>query len=125
MNFLPFLIPASLKEWGRILLVAFLVFSVTSPLSYCNGRRDERAAGVARLEKANRLYLEQKARADALAADQRITDLVALQRNEKALRDAIAGTPDGAPDAVRIQLGCERLRRANVALPAVCTAGAR
>lgn len=80
--------------------------------SYCQGRSDGAAGWQLKLEQANRQFLEQKARADALAADQRLTDTIAVNALEKGLRDAIADTPDTAPDAVRIRLGCERLRRA-------------
>lgn len=126
MNFLTFLIPAGLKEWARILLIGFLVFSVTYPLARCEGVRTERAAGKARLDRANVLFLQQKAIADELASRQRITDLVAVQQNERNLRDAIALTPDTAPDAVRVQLGCARLRAAGrdtASLPTVCRTG--
>ena len=112
MGFLTGLLPASLKEWLRILVVALLVAGITYPLARCSGEKSERARQTLLLEKANRLYLEQKARADTLAANQRLTDLIAVQQRERDLRDAIASTPDSAPDAVRIQLGCQRLRAA-------------
>lgn len=120
------LLPTSLTEWLRVLLIALAVFGVTWPIARCDGVRDERAAGVARLEKANRLFLDMKARADDLAANQRLTDIVAVSQRERDLRDAIASTPDGAPDAVRVQLGCARLRaagRSAADLPAVCRPG--
>ena len=66
----------------------------------------------AEIDRANRQFLQQKARADELAANQRLTDTIAVNRQEQELRDAIAETPDSAPDHVRIRLGCERLRRA-------------
>lgn len=120
-------LPASLKEWARVLLVALIVFGVTYPVARCDGVRDERSAGVARLEKANRAFLEMKARADELAANQRLTDTVAVNRQEQELRNVVAQTPDSLPDASRIALGCERLRRAHgagsAALPAVCRPG--
>ena len=112
MGFLTGLLPASLREWLRILVVALLVAGITYPLAKCNGEKAERVRQQALLEKANRQYLEQKARADTLAANQRLTDLIAVQQRERDLRDAIASTPDSAPDAVRIRLGCERLRAA-------------
>lgn len=111
MNFAG-LLPASLTEWVRVILVAFLVAAVSYPLGQCDGRRTERARWDAALQKANADFLREKARADELAANQRLTDTIAVNELEKGLRDAIADTPDGAPDAVRIRLGCERLRRA-------------
>ena len=125
MNFLG-LLPASLTEWVRVVVVAFLVAAVSYPLGQCDGKRTERARWDAALQKANNDFLQQKARADALAAAQRLTDQIAVSQREKDLRDAIASTPDSAPDAVRIQLGCARLRAAGrdtADLPAVCRPG--
>lgn len=122
--FLATLLPTSLTEWLRVILVALAVALVSYPLGKCDGRKTEHAAGVARLEKANRDYLAQKARADELAANQRLTDLVAVSQRERDLRDVVATIPDSLPDASRIALGCERLRRANPGsaanLPAAC-----
>ena len=95
--------------------------------AYRDGVRDRDAHWKAEIDAANKAHLEQKARADQLAADQRLTDTIAVNRQEQELRDAIASTPDTAPDAVRIRLGCERLRRSHgagsAALPAVCRSG--
>lgn len=95
----------------RVVAIIGVVLALAG-LSYCQGRSDGAANWQLKLEKANRDFLEQKARADALAADQRLTDTIAVSDLEKGLRDAIADTPDTAPDATRIRLGCERLRRA-------------
>lgn len=96
--------------------------------AYKDGVNHEHARAAAALAKANHDFLEQKARADDLAARQRLTDTIAVTQRERELRDAIASTPDTAPDAVRIRLGCERLRRAagsahTANLPAVCRSG--
>lgn len=107
-------------KFGLAALAAVLLsYNVGSCVGYGNGKRVMETA----LAKANAKALEEKGRADALAANQRITDTIAVNRQEEALRDAIASTPDTAPDAVRIRLGCERLRRSGTspsALPAVC-----
>lgn len=79
---------------------------------YRAGVKDERDRAELALAQANQRFLEQKARADQLAADQRLADTVAVNRQEQELLNAIADTPDSAPDATRVQLGCERLRRA-------------
>jgi hypothetical protein len=117
------LLPASLVEWARIVVVALIVAAITTPLAYCEGKSAGRAQMQLAIEQANTRFLTQKARADALAADQRITDTIAVNRQEEELRDAIASTPDSAPDAVRVQLGCARLRANGTSpadLPAVC-----
>lgn len=58
------------------------------------------------------------------AAIERQADNSAVSQMEKDLIDAVAKTPDSAPSAKRVALGCERLRRsekyAEADLPAVC-----
>lgn len=78
---------------------------------YNAGVRDENVRAELALAEANQRFLEQKARADELAANQRLTDTIAVNRQEEELLDAIADTPDEAPDAVRVRLGCARLQR--------------
>jgi hypothetical protein len=117
-------IGAFFRTWWKaglgIIIGALLIF----PLAQCKGEKIGQQRAALALERANRQFLEQKARADALAADRRLTDTIAVSNMEKGLRDAIATTPDTAPDAVRIRLGCERLRRAPgtnpASLPAIC-----
>jgi uncharacterized protein HemX len=60
------------------------------------------------------------------AAEERQRDTEAIAAAEKELIDAIKEVPDSQPDAVRVRLGCERLRRAghlDADLPAVCRSG--
>lgn len=103
---------------SKALSVLLIVVAVIAALwfwghtRYRAGVHDERARAELALEQANRRFLEQKARADQLAADRRLADTVAVNRQEKELLDAIEDTPDSAPDATRVALGCERLRRA-------------
>ncbi|WP_337846868.1 hypothetical protein [Sphingomonas sp.] len=55
------------------------------------------------------------------AADQRARDTIRLNEQERAYHDAIDNSgADTAPDAAGLALGCERLRRARVPLPAEC-----
>jgi hypothetical protein len=107
-------------NWKTILIAAAVAFA-SFFLGQCRGEGIGRDRAALALEKANRKALEQKGRADALAANQRLTDTIAVNTMERNLRDAIASTPDSAPDDMRVSLGCERLRRAGVstaALPA-------
>lgn len=114
----------ALVAWWKAIVGAVLGALLIWPVAQCSGKK----IGVQQMQlavaNANTKALEQKNRADALAAAQRITDTIAVSAREKALRDAIASTPDSAPDAVRIRLGCERLRHANgsnqATLPAAC-----
>ena len=100
------------KSWWKAGLGLIVGAALCFPLAQCDGRRQGRQAAALELSRANTRYLQQKAKADELAADQRITDTIAVNRQEEELRDAIAATPDERPDAVRIRLGCERLRQA-------------
>ena len=59
------------------------------------------------------------------ASKERQDDNAAIDAAEKELVNAISQVPDSQPDAVRVRLGCERLRAANpdrldADLPAVC-----
>lgn len=99
-------------RWWKLAVGAVIGALLCFPLAQCSGIKIGENRAALRLEKANSLYLQQKARADDLAAQQRLTDTIAVNQQEEELRDAIASTPDSAPDATRVRLGCERLRRA-------------
>lgn len=103
---------AAARKWWKlavgIILGALLIF----PLAQCSGKRIGRQEMQSAIDRANVQALREKARADELAAQQRLTDTIAVSRQEEDLRDAIASTPDSAPDATRIALGCQRLRAA-------------
>lgn len=119
-------LPLFVKTWWKLALGVILGGILIAPLAHCDGRKVGRQQFQLALEKANRETLQEKARADELASAQRITDTIAVSRREGELRDAIAATPDTAPDAVRIQLGCARLRasgRSPATLPPVCGSG--
>jgi hypothetical protein len=111
-------------KWWKFAVGAIVGALLIFPVAQCSGKKIGRQEMQLAVERANTAYLQQKARADEAAAAQRITDTIAVNRQEEALRDAIASTPDTQPDAVRIRLGCERLRRANggnsASLPPVC-----
>ena len=80
--------------------------------------RHHNATVIARHETA----LDQRAApASVRAADQRAADAVTINQEERAYHDAIDNSGnDGAPDPAAVALGCERLRRAGVTLPAAC-----
>lgn len=104
------LLPHFVMQWWKLGLGLILGAMLCFPLAHCQGKRDGRAQMQVAIERANTQALTEKARADELAAGQRLTDTIAVNRQEEALRDAIETIPDTAPDAVRIRLGCERLR---------------
>lgn len=61
-----------------------------------------------------------------IAAAERQNDTAAVAQAEKELLDALNDIPDTQPDAVRVRLGCERLRRAgrlDADLPVGCRSG--
>ena len=113
-------------RWWKLALGIVLGAVLCFPLAQCRGERIGKQKMQLAIEQANTRFLTQKARADELASQQRITDTIAVNEQEEELRDAIADTPDTAPDAVRVQLGCARLRaadRGEADLPAVCRSG--
>ena len=124
MSTIPAGVLVFIQNWWKLAVGIVLGALICYPFARSSGKEEGRQEIRLEVEKANRLYLEQKARADALAAEQRIADQISVNRQEEALRDAIRNTPDSAPDAVRIRLGCERLLRAAggnpSGLPAIC-----
>jgi hypothetical protein len=88
-------------------------------------KRDELAATV-KLQDAEITLLRVDAGLKETAAEERQADTAAIAAAEKDLVDEIQSIPDTQPDAVRVALGCARLRRAggvDADLPAVCRPG--
>jgi len=120
------LLPANLAEYARILVVALAVGLLCFNLGNCAGKRQARSEAAAARAEANVEAMKTDSGAKEQAAIERIKDATTVSENEKGLIDAIEDTPDTAPDAVRVKLGCERLRAAGAnpaALPAVCRPG--
>lgn len=110
-------------QWWKFGLAVLAAVLFSYQLGSCHGYTSGKRSMEAALAKANADYLRQKALADEAAAQQRITDTIAVNQQEQELRDAIATTPDTQPDAVRIRLGCQRLRASGASpasLPAAC-----
>lgn len=106
---------ASILAFGASWWKAAVGFVVAAPLFFllgqCDGRRSERATAAAARAEANVEALKTDKVATDKAADERVADATVVTAKEKELVDAIADTPDTAPDAVRVRLGCERLRQ--------------
>ena len=115
------------KTWWKAIVGVIVVAPLIFFLGQCRGEKIGRLGMEAAIARANAETLKQTNRANEAAAKQRLTDMIAVNRQEQELINAIAATPDSAPDAVRIRLGCERLRRADGArsapLPAACGPG--
>jgi len=75
------------------------------------GARDEARTALT-LAEAEIALLGTQAALVETAAEERQADTAAVEQAEEDLIDAIAKVPDTQPDAVRVRLGCERLRRA-------------
>lgn len=114
-------------RWQAILIgLAALVLSYE--VGHWRGYEAGKAVMQQAIDRANTAALQAQHHADELAATQRITDTIAVSHQEEALRNAIASTPDSAPDATRIALGCRRLLAAGTApasLPAACRSPGR
>lgn len=93
------------------------------PVGYCRGYEAARDKAEAEAALANVTALQRARTADEAAATERVADALSNAKHESELTDAIADTPDTAPDPIRVQLGCERLRasgRAEADLPTPC-----
>lgn len=93
------------------------------PLGYCKGYEAAKSKAVSELALANVTAVTTARGADDVAAVERLGDALANAKQHEDLTDAISEVPDSAPDAVRVALGCQRLRatgRAEATLPAAC-----
>ncbi|MGL4232703.1 MAG: hypothetical protein ACRCWJ_15165 [Casimicrobium sp.] len=117
------------KLWSAIvaakttIVVGLVVFGLTLPLGYCKGRSDANAMHEAARALANVKALQIDAEAGNQASEERVTDALAVNEQEKELLYAIAEIPDETPSAVRVRAGCERLRQQGTPepdIPVVC-----
>lgn len=105
------------------IIVGLIVFGLTLPLGYCKGYDAAQSKAEAARALANTKALQIDAAAGNIAAEERVADALAVDDKEEELLDAIADVPDTTPDAVRVRLGCQRLRAQGTAepdLPTVC-----
>lgn len=116
---------AFVTTWWKVGLAVLAACSLCFMLGECDGRKVGRGQMQHAIDQANLKAQQLQHRADELTAQQRLTDTIAVSRQEEALRNAVASTPDSAPDAARIALGCQRLLAAGsraADLPAACRA---
>lgn len=114
---------AAIAGARQAIIAGLAVAGLCLPLGYCAGTRGAQARCDAARALASVKAGEIDARAKDAAAAARVTDALTVERHEQELIDAISAVPDDRPDAVRVALGCQRLRAqgtAEVQLPAVC-----
>ena len=114
---------AALAGARQAIIAGLAVAGLCLPLGYCAGTRGAEARCDAARALANLKAGEIDARAKDAAAAARVTDALAVERHEQELIDAISALPDDRPDAVRVALGCQRLRAQGTPeaqLPPVC-----
>jgi hypothetical protein len=105
--------------------IALLIALVWALWARGNGFKEDLQVAKADLREANAelALLRTDAELKEIAAGERQADTAAIAEAEKELIDAIQQIPDSHPDAVRVHLGCERLRRsgrAEIDLPESC-----
>ncbi len=114
---------ASIVAAKTAIIVGIIAFSIGAIGGYLKGY--DAASNSAKAERAlaNVAVLDKALETGEIAAAEQMIDAQDVALQEKELTDAIADTPDTAPDAVRVQLGCQRLRSAGTReadLPAQC-----
>lgn len=117
-----------LRIAGPFIAVALAVTLVWALWSRGNGYKDQRDEARVELTaaQAELSLLRTDAALKEVAAGERSADEKLIEQAEKELIDAIKEVPDEAPDAVRVHLGCQRLRAAghiDTDLPSVCRLG--
>lgn len=116
---------ALIKTWWKTVLGLIIGAALCWPLAHCEGRKDGRAETRAAFQKAAFDAALRNAAAHQAGADRQRDDQRAIDEREKGLRDAIRDLPDESPDAIRVRLNCERMRRADpgAQLPTPCRSG--
>lgn len=112
-------------QWGRTILIALAVCAVALTVGYCKGESAGRAKADAERALANVEAQTRDATARDTASEDRVEDVKRDLDLKKDLLDAIKDTPDTAPDAVRVELGCERLRKQGANTAAIPACGGR
>lgn len=108
-----------------IALAIALVWSLWARGEGFKGERDEARSELSQAN-AELALLRTDAELKEIAASERSADEKAVAQTEKELIDVIQSIPDTRPDAVRVAVGCERLRQAgyiDAHLPAACRFG--
>lgn len=96
---------AKLASWGAIILLAVAILAIGK----CTYDRRLIADHDAKVTQKT-LAIDTKAKDKA--ADQRVTDTLAIDAAQKGRDNEIAKAPAARPDDARNRLNCERLRRA-------------
>lgn len=99
------------------IITGLAVAGLCLPLGYCAGRR---AAPPPAID-TKAVAINERARDNADQA--RAADGITIIQHEQELTNAISQVPDTKPDAVRVALGCQRLRAQGAVeadLPADC-----
>jgi len=110
------------RTWQTLAVSALLILAALT-LGYAKGSSAERAKADAERAAANVVAITTARNADEVAAVARVDAALTIAKQKEELTNAIASTPDTAPDALRVRLGCERLRQAGTPdadLPAIC-----
>jgi hypothetical protein len=109
---LPFVAGATafLRNWWPSLAGFGVGFALGIVIGLWQGAAKERARADAARALANAAALETKSNADERASLDRVADMVEEAATKERLIDAVSETPDTVPSAVRVRLGCQRLR---------------
>lgn len=101
---------AFIGSWWKLALGFVIAAPLFFLLGQCDGKSTQRKIDAAARAEANVEAMKTDAKATEKAAAERVNDATTVAANEEVLLDAIQDTPDTAPDAVRVRLGCARLR---------------
>ena len=99
-----------LGQWWRQIVTALVLVPSVFLLGQCHGEKIGRQQVQHAVDVANARALQQQQRADALAANQRLTDQRASDTLERNLANAVANRPDSVPTARRLARACAQLR---------------
>lgn len=107
----------------QAIITGLAVAGLCLPIGYCSGVQAEKARRDAAQALANVQAMQVAEQAGEAAAEDRVKDALAAEQIRQELIHAISEVSDAQPDAVRVALGCERLRKQGAGeadLPEVC-----
>jgi hypothetical protein len=125
---LPSALAARAAPWVGLALVCallWLLWGISAPIRAAADWFDDREAVQDDRRRANLERLNEQAKADAKAAEQRVADVVAQIEQEQDFADAINNPQPGDSDDPNVRLGCERLRRSGQDTSGIPACGGR
>lgn len=105
----PLAIKALISTWWRAALGAAIVAGPCFMLGHCHGIDAEKERTKAAVAVATVEVMKVDGNAKEVAANERLSETVAIAERKEQLTDAVSSLPDSIPSVRRVALACARL----------------